>query len=190
MINNSKKLFMAAAFISTVLLFFARPSIAADQSSATANLSLQQTAKLVQQLDAAKQADWNAALDPSVSPARRGTFLNQMNKANRASKELSHGFSVPQSEIEDALWSPPKHISPAERAQLIQELEQAKQQDDRNEQHMLNDAAWSHSVAPMDTATFDQRKQQLDRVVENLEIGAPVHWSAIKQGLVVPTSPY
>lgn len=190
MISNSKQLFMATVFTSTVLLFFATPSLAADRSSTTANLSSQQTSKLIQQLDAAKKADWNAALDASVSPVRRGTFLNQMNKADQASKELSHGFAAPQSEIDDALWAPPKHISPEERAQLIRELEQAKQQDERNEQQMLNDAAWSRSAAPMDTVTFDQRKQQVDRVVENLEIGAPVRWSAIKQALVVPTSPY
>lgn len=190
MINNSKQRFMATVFTSIVLLFFATPSLAADQSSATENLSSQQTSQLIQQLDTAKKADWNAALDPSVSSVRRGTFLNQMNKADRTSKELSHGFAVPQSEIEEALWAPPKHISPEERAQLIRELEQAKQQDERNEQQMLNDAAWSHSAAPMDTVTFDQRKKQVDRVVENLEIGAPVHWSAIKQALVVPTCPH
>jgi len=190
MISNSKQLFMASVFTSTVLLTFATPALAADQSSTTANLSSQQTSKLIQQLDAAKKADWNAALDPSVSPVRRGTFLNQMNKADQASKELSHGFSVPQSEVEDALWSPPKHISPEERAQLIRELEQAKQQDERNEQHMLNDLAWSRSAAPADTAIFDERKQEVDAVVKDLEIGSPVHWSAIKQALVVPTSPY
>jgi hypothetical protein len=190
MINNKNQLFLVTVVASTVPLFFAAPSIAAAQSSTTANLLSQQISKLIQQLEAAKQADWNAALDPSVSPVRRGTFLNQMNKADRASKELRHGFSIPQSEIKDALWSPPKHISPEERAQLIRELEQAKQQDERNEQQMFNDAAWSHSAAPMDTVTFEQRKEEVDRVVENLEIGAPVHWTAIKQALVVPISPY
>ena|ERR1700683_1958673 len=113
-----------------------------------------------------------------------------MNKADRASKELSHGFLVPQTEINDALWAPPRHISPEERAHLIQELNQAKEQDDRNEQAMLNDLAWGRSAAPADTAIFDQRKQEVDAVVKDLEIGAPVHWTSIKQALVVPTSPY
>jgi hypothetical protein len=190
MINNSKQLFMAAVFTSTLALFFTTPAIATEQSSNTANLSSQQSLQLIKQLDAAKKADWNAALDPSVSPVRRETFLNQMNKADRASKELSHGFTVPQSEIEDALWAPPKHISPEKRAQLIRELKQARQQDDQNEQNMLNDLAWSRSAAPADTTIFDGRKEEVDKVVMDLEIGAPVHWSAIKEALVVPASPY
>jgi hypothetical protein len=190
MINNKSQLLLAIMFASTVLLFIAMPALSADQSLIATNPSSQQTSKLIQQLDAAKKADWNAALDPSVSPVRRGTFLNQMNKADRASKELSHGFTVPQGEIDDALWAPPKHISPEERAQLIRQLKQARQQDDHNEQNMLNDLAWSRSAAPADTAMFDERKQEVDAVVRDLEIGAPVHWSAIKQALVVPTSPY
>src|SRR5579863_8990910 len=152
MINNSKQLLMAAVFISTLALFFFTTSaFATEQSSNTAKLSSQQTLQLIQQLDAAKKADWNAALDPSVSPVRRGTFLNQMNKADLASKELSHGFTIPQSEIEDALWAPSKHISQGERVQLIRQLKQARQQDDQNEQNMLNDLAWSRSAAPVDT---------------------------------------
>jgi hypothetical protein len=163
MINKCKQLFIAAVFTSTVLLFFSTPSLATEQSSNTANLPSQQMLRLMQQLDAAKKADWNAALDPSVSAVRRGTFLNQTNKADLASKELSHGFTIPQGEIEDALWAPPKHISPEERAQLIHQLKQARQQDDQNEQNMLNDLAWSRSTAPVDTATFDDRKQQVDK---------------------------
>jgi len=190
MINNCKQLFMAAVLTSTLVLFFTTPSIATEQSSNTANLSSPQASQLIHQLDAAKKADWSAALDPSVSPVRRGTFLNQMNKADRASKELSHGFTVPESEIEDALWAPPKHISPEERAQLIRQLKQARQQDDQNEQNMLNDLAWTRSAAPVDTVIFDERRQQVDKVVMDLEIGAPIQWSAIKQALVVPTSPY
>lgn len=175
---------------STVLLFFAMPVPPSSEASTTTSLSSQRPLQLVQQLDAAKKADWNAALDPSVSPVRRGTFLNQMNKADRASKELRHGFAVPQSEIDDALWAPPRHISPEERAQLIRKLEESKQQDERNEQQMLNDLAWSRSAAPANTAIFDEREQQIDMVVKDLEIGAPVHWTAIKEALVVPTSPY
>jgi hypothetical protein len=190
MINNKNQLFLATVVAAIVLLFFATMALAADQLSTTASPLSQQTSKLVQQLETAKQTDWNAALDPSVSTVRRGTFLNQMNKADLASKELSHGFTVPQSEIEDALWVPPKHISPEERAQLIRQLKQTRQQDDQNEQNMLNDLAWSRSAAPADTTIFDGRKEEVDKVVMDLEIGAPVHWSAIKEALVVPASPY
>jgi hypothetical protein len=172
------------------LAIFEMPAFAKDENSTVAKVSPQQTSQLIQQLDAAKKADWDAALDPTVSTVRQETFLNQMNKADRASKELSHGFAVPQSEISDALWAPPKHITPEERAKLIQELKQARQEDDHNEQKMLNDLAWSRSAAPANTEQFDERKEQIDSVVKDLEIGTPVHWSVIKQALVVPTSPY
>src|ERR1700722_10526324 len=98
MINNKNQLFLATVVAAIVLLFFATMALAADQLSTTASPLSQQTSKLLQQLETAKQTDWNAALDPSVSTVRRGTFLNQMNKADLASKELSHGFTVPQSE--------------------------------------------------------------------------------------------
>lgn len=189
-IKNRRWNFAAAAFASTVWLFCPALSLAAAQSSNAAKLTPQQTAQLIQELDAAKKVDWDGAIDPTVSSVRRGTFLNQMNKADRASKELSHGFTVPQSEIDDALWSPPRHISPEERAQLIRQLKAARQQDDDNEQRMLNDLAWSRSVAPVNTAIFDERKREVDVVVRDLEIGVPVHWSMIRQALVVPTSPH
>jgi hypothetical protein len=178
-------------FLATLLalIVFTAPALASDVSTTTASLSPQQTSDLIQRLNSAKKADWDAALDPSVSPVREETFLNQMNKADRVSKELSHGFSVPQSKIDDALWAPPKHISPEERAHLIRQLEAARQQDDQNEQTMLNDLAWSRSAAPADTVIFDERKQEVDAVVKNLEIGAPVHWTAIKEAMVVPAIP-
>ena len=85
---------------------------------------------------------------------------------------------------------PPKSLSPNERKQLIQQLQDAVQQDDRNEQAMLNDLAWSDSVAPTDTFTFDQQKALAESVIKDLEIGKDVHWSTIKEALVVPQSPY
>jgi hypothetical protein len=182
--------FLAILVVVVVSALFAGPALASDVNSSRAIVSSQQTSQLIQRLDAAKKADWDAALDPTVSTVREETFLNQMNKADRASKELSHGFSVPQTEINDALWAPPRHISPEERAHLIQELNQARQEDEQNEQNMLNDLAWDRSAAPADTAIFDQRKQEVDAVVKDLEIGAPVHWTSIKEALVVPTSPY
>jgi hypothetical protein len=190
MATKACRCFLATLMAVVALALFARLGLASDVNSSKAGLSTEQTSQLIQRLDTAKKADWDAALDPSVSPVREETFLNQMNKADRASKELSHGFLVPQTEINDALWAPPRHISPEERAHLIQELNQAKEQDDRNEQAMLNDLAWGRSAAPADTAIFDQRKQEVDAVVKDLEIGAPVHWTSIKQALVVPTSPY
>jgi hypothetical protein len=146
--------------------------------------------QLIQELKTAKSADWENALDPNVAPVTQEDFLDQMNKADRAIKELTHGFEVPQSEIEDALWSPPKSISPGLRITLIHQLEDAVRSDDRNEQAMLNDLAWSDSAAPADTVTFDQQRALAQGVIKDLEIGEGVHWSTIKEALEVPQSPY
>lgn len=183
-------LWESVKLVPLAFLLLVLPAIAANTQVPAMVQSPQLRSDLIQELETARNTDWDAALDPTASPVRQGTFLNQMNKADRAIKELSHGFAVSQGEIEDALWMPPKHITVEERARLIQQLQLARQQDDLNEQQMLNDLAWANSDAPADTVTFDQRKEQVDRVVEDLEIGAPVHWSDIKQALVVPPSPY
>ena len=156
----------------------------------TPTITTQNKAALVERLASAKRQDWSNALDPHVKPSEEEDFLDQMNKADRAIKELNHGFEVPHSEISDALWEPPKSLSSNKRAQLVRRLQDAVQQDDRNEQAMLNDLAWSDSVAPTDTFTFDQQKALAESVIKDLEIGKDVHWSTIKEALVVPQSPY
>lgn len=171
---------IAMVFAATVL---SMPAIAAGSAPGDGS-------QLIQQLRSVRQSDWESANDPNVSPIRQGTFLNQMNKADRVIEELEHGFTPSQGAIKDALWAPPKHILPAERAQLIEQLKQARAQDERNEQAMLSDLAWSRSSSPEDTSVFDDKKQEVDQVIKNLEIGAPVRWSAIKAAMVVPASPY
>jgi hypothetical protein len=147
-------------------------------------------AALVEELKSAKRQDWSSALDPHVATSEEEDFLDQMNKADRAIKELTHGFEVPQAEIDEALVMPPKSLSSKKRLQLVRQLNDAVQQDDRNEQAMLNDLAWSDSVAPADTIKFDQQKALAQSMIKDLEIGEDVHWSTIKQALVVPQSRY
>jgi hypothetical protein len=150
----------------------------------------QNKAALVEQLQSVKHEDWTDALDPRVAQSEREDFLDRMNKADRAIKELTHGFEVPQSEIDDALVIPPKSLSATQRAKLIGRLQDAVQQDDRNEQAMLNDQAWSSSAFPADTSKFDQQMELANAVIKDLEIGEDVHWSMVKDALVVPQSPY
>jgi hypothetical protein len=130
-----------------LFLLIALPAFAQDGTTGTPTLSPEMGhAELIQRLKAARMTDENAARDPTVSPVRQGTFLNQMDKADRAIKELEHGFAVSRSEINDALWCPPKHITPQLRAQFIEQLQQAKHQDNVNEQQMLFDSAWGHTA--------------------------------------------
>jgi hypothetical protein len=158
----------------------------AEQSQAP--VPIQNKESLVEELEAAKRQDWSSALDPRVAPSEEEDFLDQMNKADRAIKELTHGFDVPQSEIDEALVIPPKSLPAFQRLQLIRQLQDAITQDDRNEQAMLNDLAWSD--APADTAQFDQQTDLANSVIKDLEIGEDVHWSTIKEALVVPQSPH
>jgi len=152
--------------------------------------STRTNAALVEELNTAKRMDWTNALDPRVAPSEEEDFLDQMNKADRAIKELIHGFEVPQSEINDALVMPPESLSSAQRAQLIRQLRDAVAQDDHNEQLMLNDLAWSDSGTPVDTVKFDQQKELANDVIKNLEIGEDVHWSRINEALIVPQGSY
>jgi hypothetical protein len=188
-INQALPIRVTSAFFFLLLLTgFSDPATHAQPPATDQSQKVE--SDLIRKLKTARQTDWEGALDPTISPVRQGTFLNQMNKADRAMKELIRGFAVPQSEINDALWIPPKHITAEERADLIAQLKQARQQDDHNEQQMLKDLSWTNSRAPADTEVFDERKEQIDRVVKDLEIGTPVHWSDIRQALVVQSSPY
>ena len=77
--------------------------------------------------------------NPNISAVRREDFTTQKrSRPIRAIKELQHGFSVSHDEIEEALLEvPSQHISPAYRAQLIQELQKAQQLDEKREQEIL-----------------------------------------------------
>jgi hypothetical protein len=165
------------------------PACAQSATPTPTALSSNQKTQLISRLQAAKKQDWESALEPDVAPVTAGDFLVQMNKANRVIKELTHGFDVSPQEITDALWIPPKSISPQERQRLIQELQEAWREDDHNEQKMLNDLSYSMDF-PADTATFELQKERVNDVLKDLEIDEGVHWSTIREALYVPPAPY
>ena len=189
-VSRSSSAFKRMGYFPAFSLLILLSACAQTAAATPASISRQQRAELIQRLETAKQLDWNNAVKCKVDSVAQDDFLDQMNKADRAIKELGHGFGVPQSEIDDALWIPPKSISPEQRTELIRQLKNAVQQDDRNEQAMMNDISWSDSDAPIDTVTFDRQKAFADNVIKKLEIGEDVHWSAIKEALQVPKSPH
>src|ERR1019366_10629184 len=75
--------------------------------------------------------------DPDLTPVRREDFTVKAAKADRAIKELQHGFTVSPDRIEDALDIPPRHLTPEKRVQLIHQLQQAKALDEQREQEIL-----------------------------------------------------
>jgi DNA-directed RNA polymerase specialized sigma24 family protein len=97
-----------AAFL---LPLIALPACTETAPASTAALSSEQRSELIERLQAAKKLDWQYAVDPNVTPVTEEDFLDQMNSADRVVKELTYGLDVPQQEIAEALWVPPKSIT-------------------------------------------------------------------------------
>ena len=103
MITNGNLFWKSVKLVPSVFLLLVLSALAADTQAPATVQSPQVRSDLIRELEAAKKTDWELALDPTVSPVRQETFLNHMNKADRAIKELSHGFTVSQSELDEAL---------------------------------------------------------------------------------------
>jgi hypothetical protein len=144
----------------------------------------------VRQLEAAKELDESNATDPRLGVVAREDFLEQASKADRAIKELAHGYAVSDTELEDPLQIPQRGLSSTEKSALIKRVIQAEQATDHNEQAMLSEVSWGYSDQPAATSRFDQRKQLDDEVIKDLTIGEDVHWDTIQQALRVVPNPY
>ncbi len=144
----------------------------------------------IRQLEAAKELDESDAMDPKLGVVAREDFMEQAGKADRAIKELTHGYGVSDTELEDALQIPPRGLSPTEKSALIKRVIQAEQATDHNEQAMLSEVSWGYSDQPAVTSRFDQRKQLDDEVIKDLTIGEDVHWDTIQEALRVVPNPY
>jgi hypothetical protein len=158
-----------------------RKAHALDQTASTG-----QNAQVLQRLQAAKELDESDAFDPDLTPVRREDFTVQAAKADRAIRELQHGFAVDPGEIEDALDIPPRHLTAQKRAELIQQLQQAKVVDDQREQEIL--IYWQDDE-PVERTKFEIQAERAASVAKDLQLGESVHWSEIKQALVVPADP-
>ena len=125
------------------------------------------------------------AQDTELGPVELGDYMTQAGKAETAINDLSAQSDVPRSEISDALFVPPEHLSSTQRAELIKQLEQAK---------ALDDQMWRNHQGGWD-ATFEQdcnvQAMRVDQVVNKLETNTPVSWSQVHEAMLVPDeSPY
>ncbi|HTT77860.1 MAG TPA: hypothetical protein VMF50_17995 [Candidatus Binataceae bacterium] len=152
-------------------------------------MSEQTTGDAVRQLKAAEELDESEARDASIGTVAQEDFLEQAGKADRAIKELTHGYPVSQAELRDALQIPPGHLSTAERSKLINEVEAAQRATDLNEQAMLSEEGWGYSDQPAATGRFDQQKQLDGEVIKDLKIGEDVHWDQVQQAMQVVQNP-
>ena len=95
--------------------------------------------------------------------------------------EIEHGQYVSQPQIDDALFVPPKSISLAQRAELIHELEDARNRDDQG--------WWDWTRDPIIAQDFSVQEKKANRAIKDLETNQQVSWSEIDQGLEVPRYP-
>ncbi len=108
-------------------------------------------------------------------------YLAQAEKADSAIRDLNEHSDVGRAEITEALFVPPKHISPELRVQLVQRLEQAK---------ALDDEKWRNNLGSEDenwlTLLCDIQARRATRVIKKLETGESVSWFEINDAMTTP----
>jgi hypothetical protein len=144
---------------------------------------------IVRQLEAAKELDESNAMQQKLGTVARQDYLDQAGKADRAIKELTHGYPVSEAELHDALSIPPGDLSAEQKSALISRIEQAKAATDHNEQEMIIATTWTPDWNP-ETSRFDEQKKLDDQVIEDLTIGEPVYFDTIQHALQVVQNPY
>ncbi len=143
-------------------------------------MSPRERSQLIERLQGAREIDLKNALDTSLGPDAAGDYMIQAAKAETAINDLSQHSNVPKSEISDALFVPPKHLSPVQRAELITQLQRAKARDDEIWRSHLG--GWD----PILTTDCTIQGKRVDRVVKDLETEEPVSWSEINEAMYVP----
>ena len=162
-----------------VLLLIALSVLHLSSCSST-NMSYRDRSNLIEQLQEARRTDLSDAMDPGLDPAAQGDYMTRAEKAQTVIDDLSGRTNVSDSEISEALFVPPEHLSPAERALLIKQLEDAKTLDDQIYRNHLG--GWD----PILTEDCNLQGKRVDRVVKKLEAERPVSWSEIEQAMSVP----
>jgi hypothetical protein len=167
-----------AATIASALCFAASLSACAPTES---NVSNAQSERTLEHLQAAREIDLSNAKDPEVGPAASGDYSLRADKAAQVMDDLEHGQYVSQSQIDAAMFVPPKSLSPAQKAQLINELNYARNLDDRG--------WWDWTRDPVIAQDFSVQKKKANRAIRDLETDQQISWSEIDEGLAVPRYP-
>jgi len=137
--------------------------------------------RTLQKLSAAQESDLSNARDPEIGPVASGDYSIRADKAAQVIDDLEHGRSVTQSRIDEALFVPPKALSTAQRARLIDELKYAK--------YMDNSGWWDWTRDPVIAQDFAVQEKKADRAIRDLETSQQVSWQEIDEGLQVPRYP-
>jgi hypothetical protein len=145
------------------------------------NVSHAQAERTLQRLQKAREIDLRNAKDPEVGPVASGDYSVRADKADQVMYDLEHGQYVSQSQIDDALFVPPKSLSPALKVQLIHELEDARNRDDQG--------WWDWTRDPVIAQDFAVQEKKANRAIRTLETDQQISWSQIDESLEVPRYP-
>jgi hypothetical protein len=181
-ISASYRVVIDAAKIGLMVLALAA-SIAACSTSKDA-ASSERRAELFAQLEQAKQLDQKLALDTSLGPVAAGDYMLQAEKVDAAIADLKTHWHVPDAEIAEALFVPPKHLSDSERFQLIKRLEQSRKQDE------IGWRDYQGGRDPILGEDYIVQSRKATRVIRALESGTSVSWFEIRDAMQVPSGPY
>ena len=167
-------------YLSEVSILVALCSLCLSSCAVSTGMSFQERTNLIEQLQEARQTDLRDAMDTLLGPLAAEDYMTQAGKAETAISDLSAHSYVPKSEISDALFVPPKHLSSVERVELIKQLEKAKALDDQIWRNHLG--GWD----PILTEDCNIQGVRVERVVNKLETDSPVSWSEIDEAMYVP----
>ena len=172
------RIFRIASLVAIPLIFATALSACA---SAESNVSAGQSQRALRQLQAAREIDLNNARDPEVGPAASGDYSIRADNAAQVMSDIEHGQYVSQSQVDNALFVPPKSLSPEQKARLVAELKEARALDNRG--------WWDWTRDPVIAQNFSVQEIKATRAIKDLETGQQVSWSEIDEGLHVPRYP-
>jgi hypothetical protein len=167
-----------AGTIASALFFAASLSACAPTES---NVSNMQSERTLQGLQAAREIDLSNAKDPEVGPVASGDYSLRADKAGQVMYDIEHGQYVSQRQIDNALFVPPKSLSQEQKADLIGELEIARNQDEQG--------WWDWTRDPVIAQDFAVQEKKANRAIKDLENSQQISWSEIHDGLQVPRYP-
>jgi hypothetical protein len=173
------KILRIAVITASAFLFFA--ATLSSCAPVESNLSYAQSERTLQRLQAARESDLNYAKDPEVGPVASGDYSLRADKAEQVMYDLEHGQYVSESQINDALFVPPVSLSPEQRAQLVHDLEIARNQD--------NQGWWDWTRDPIIAQDFAVQETKATRAIRDLQTSQQISWSEINDGLEVPRYP-
>lgn len=157
-----------------VFLSFGLLALGCGPSEPTA----QERVAMLSALQNAKLQDERNVADPATDPAEASDSLDQAYKADRAIREIQHGYGVSRDEFTNALVVPPASISASEKGELIAKLEKVKSDD---QQIVLPIAGEG-----MREEKLREHSDEVDGVIKDLKIGDDVPWSRIQRALTPP----